>query len=83
MNSEANMIDVPASNNPVWKELISGQKNVTFTFLATKLLLFRLQMETRKNPGIMDKSITELRDLFQKHVNLESVQRDLASITQE
>ncbi len=73
-------MDVPGKFNPVWKAILTGQKEVAFSFLAVNIFLSRAKMDVKNNPDTLDKYVGEIWELFNKNAHLPSVQKDLAKI---
>lgn len=65
-------------NNPVWKQLVSGQKEVVLNFLAAKILLSRLQLNVKNNSTTPAVAAQELFDLYMKNQQLPSVKKDVS-----
>lgn len=67
----------------VWMDLLIGQYNKEFEFLAFKILLARLRLAISRdsNPLVLQKSKEELKTLFLKFGHLPVAQKDLAKIT--
>ncbi|MCB0370858.1 MAG: hypothetical protein KDD45_15905 [Bdellovibrionales bacterium] len=73
-------MSLPAANNKVWTDIISGVKVVEFEFLAIKIFLGTAQRNFKSNPDSLQKSAQELHQLFEKNQNLPSAQKDLAKL---
>ncbi len=75
-------MQLPAPTHPKWVNVISGADVPPFEFLATKVLLGRLNLEYKKDPSPdkTNKSVLELRAFFEKNSNLPKVQADLNKI---
>jgi hypothetical protein len=75
-------MDVPPVSHPAWKNVVSGNGNYQFEFLATKFLLgyLTLQVKRDSSPQVVQKCAQELHDIFARNVDLISVQRDLIKI---
>jgi hypothetical protein len=73
---------IPGDNHPGWLKVISGQGNPNMEFLATKLLLGRLNQSYKRDssPANLKQCVTELREFFQKNENLPKAQGDLKRI---
>ena len=73
-------MDIPPGFSMIWKQLISGQKNVEFECLPIKITLGRLRVEGSRDPGSVPRLAGELHQLFVQNVNLPSLQRDLKKL---
>jgi hypothetical protein len=75
-------MQLPDEQNPVWKELIYGESQDQFDFLATKIILGRLSLRYRQNPSpqMIERCVQELRRFFDKNSHLPKVQADLKKI---
>lgn len=75
---------IPNESHPGWLKAISGQGNFEFEFLATKMVMGRLNKEYNKDssPSAVKKSVTELRDFFVKNSHLPKAQADLKKIVE-
>lgn len=71
---------LPASNHKVWSDIITGAKVVSFEFLAIKIFLGTAQRNYKTNPESLQKSATELFQLFEKNQNLPTAQKDIAKL---
>ncbi len=72
---------VPSKESPVWNALVTGKKNVELSFLAAKILLARLRLAVQNNPASAATGSAELWALYAKNDQLQSVQKDLASLS--
>jgi hypothetical protein len=70
-------MNIPNEQNSEWIKLFSGQKTVKLKFLATKILLARLQREYKEDPNSIDKLILELKNFLEKNENITNVQEDI------
>lgn len=73
-------MDINKIPDSKWNDLVLGKSNYEFKFLATKILLSRLQRQATNDPANLQKYSRELRELFSKNINLPSVQSDLKLI---
>jgi hypothetical protein len=75
---------IPNESHPGWLKAISGQGNLEFECLATKVIMGRLNQDYRRDPspGAAKKCAVELRNFFQKNLNLPKVQADLKKIVE-
>ncbi len=75
-------MDIPVATDPVWKEVITGQRTCKFEFLGLQMLAKRLNLQFSLNPApeALEESTRELRQMFVKNANLPKVQRDLKKI---
>ncbi len=66
--------------DPVWMQLISGQKNVDLKFLAAKILLTSQKLKYSLHPSDdqLKKSAEQFRDLYLKRGHLPDAKRDIA-----
>ena len=73
---------VPNEHHPGWQKAISGQTKVAFDFLATKILMGRLNQEYKKDasPANLMKLVAELRAFFEKNIKLPKAMADLKKI---
>ena len=75
-------MEIPPLTDRRWKELVIGEINFEFEFLAIKILLFRIRLNLKKDnsPEKIKKSIEDLRNLFLKTIKLPIAQKDLKKI---
>ena len=73
---------IPDENHPGWLKAISGQANLEFEFLATKMIMGRLNKDYKKDPSSDNakKLVYELREFFQKNEKLPKAQADMKKI---
>lgn len=66
----------------IWIDTITGKINCEYDFLALKILLNRLKLNTQHDPSAltMQKSADELKDFLIKSQKIHSAQRDLQKI---
>jgi hypothetical protein len=68
---------IPPGFHTIWKQLVSGQKNLEFECLAVKITLGRLRVEGSRDPASVPRLAAELHQLFVQNETLPSLQRDL------
>src|SRR5208337_1820807 len=75
-------MDVATISDQGLKDLIAGKSQVEFDFLAAKILLMTLRSRTRldSSPATLERSVTELKDLFKRFQKQPAVQSDLQKI---
>ncbi len=75
-------MQLPGEQHPSWRKLIDSQGQYQFEFLATKIILFRLNLIYRRNqsPQQMENCVHELWTFFERNSNLPKVQNDLEKI---
>lgn len=75
-------MQLPSARNPIWKDLIRRDNQYQFDFLATKIILSRLNLRCRLNnsPEELDRCVNELRAFFEKNLYLPKVQNDLKRV---
>lgn len=73
---------IPGESHPGWLKAISGQGAQNIEFLATKLLLGRLNQSYKRDPSPQNgkQCVKELREFFQKNENLPKAMGDLKHI---
>lgn len=73
---------LPSEHHPIWKSLIRSRGQYQFEFLATKILLGRLNLKYRRNqsPQEMKKCVHELWTFFERNSDLPKAQNDLKKI---
>jgi hypothetical protein len=75
---EAQVADlVPNQSDPRWKEVLSEQRNPTFSALATRLLVTRLRQTVRSDPTSIAAAVQELHKYFTANG---FAQRDLSNL---
>ncbi len=67
-------------NNPIWKELILGDKLIKLNFLAANILLSRLKMDIKYDKSKISSSVHELFNLYLNNQQLPSVKKDILNI---
>jgi len=70
-------MNLPNNSDSNWIELLSGNKQVKLQFLATKMLLTRLQVEYKKDNDSLINLIEELKSFLIKNQNKKVVQEDI------
>lgn len=75
-------MQIPSKFSPAWRDVITGQVEHEFEFLAVRILLGRLRMfgGYEESPEAMEKCVDELRELFERSSKVPSAQRDLVKI---
>jgi len=73
-------MSLPAPSSQVWADVISGKKPVQFEFLAAKIFIGSAQIKYKQDASVLSQVAVELHNLFEKNMNLPSVQRDLSKI---
>ncbi len=73
-------MQVPSKDHPVWRDLITGQKNAQLSFLAAKIMIARLRLGHQANPASLSSSSAELWAIYANNSQLASVQKDLTSL---
>lgn len=70
-------MQVPPLSHPCWEQLVTGKKKVALEFLATKMMLVRLQMCVQRGDLTVSPAARDLRELFQQNADHTKVQGDL------
>jgi hypothetical protein len=70
-------MQVPPLSHPCWEDLVTGKKRVALEFLATKMMLVRLQMCVQRGDMRVPPAAADLRNLFQQNADHSKVQGDL------
>jgi hypothetical protein len=75
---------IPNESHPGWLKAISGQGQLQFSFLATKIIMGRLNRDYKSDSSLaaVRKLTNELRDFFKKNIRLPKVQADLQKIVE-
>ena len=73
---------IPDESRMEWKQVISGQKVLSFEYLATKILLGRLTLAYKfdSSPTAVQKSVSEFRAFFSNGIAQPKIQSDLKQI---
>lgn len=73
---------LPSTSHSSWGKLIKGENRCSLKFLATKILLGRLQLKYRRESidPVMQACVSELRTFMEKHAHLPAVKSDIAEI---
>ena len=58
---------IPAPTDPRWARLLKSNSDLASASLATRILVSRLRREVTRSPAVLEASIAELRDFFQKN----------------
>ena len=76
---------LPPHEHPGWLKAIRGDLTGSFEYLATKIMLGRLNVVYRLNPSeeTAQRCISEIRDFFAKCQDQPKVRQDLAVIQGE
>ena len=77
-------MEVTDISDKVWRNIVTTDEDYGFSFLAVKILLFRLRLSVKQNPDQenISKCAGELKDLFLRTSHLPMAQKDLATISQ-
>jgi hypothetical protein len=77
---ENDVTALPSTLNPCWKEIAVGRRTANVQVLATKILLSRVVLSTKKDPSPENvlKAAGELRSFFEK--NMATAGRDLDAL---
>ena len=75
-------MNVPSTSHPLWKDIVTGKKQVQFDFLASKMMVGRISilLSTDDSEAVIQKSVQDLHDIFSKNINLPKVQNDLKKL---
>lgn len=75
-------MNVPEISEAKWDEVITTDKEYEFKFLATKILLGRLRLnyKNKNTADELQKCKSELRNFFEKNVNIPVAVNDLNEI---
>lgn len=73
---------LPPLHHPIWQELVTGEKSITFEFLAIKIFLGRAQMVlfSDHTPETMRSLTKELRRIFENNLTHPAIERDIARL---
>ena len=73
---------IPATSNRIWKELINGQRTISFEFLAANILIRHIQDLYAGEPSEENLQMytLQLRELFVRNTELLSVKKDICKI---
>ena len=73
-------MDIAKIPDRLWKKVLQEESNHDYESLSLRILLARLKLKLRMNPGTNDECISELKGLFISQGNLPSLQRDIEKI---
>lgn len=75
-------MDIKGVKPKVWEDVVKGDADISFDFLAVKMLIGRLQrgIKTDASPEAMNNAVEELQTLFQKVSHLPMGQKDFQKI---
>ncbi len=73
-------MEVPSIFHPIWRDIVCGKQQFQFEFLGAKILQGTLKRKLAKDPSILEKCATELRELFAQNADLPSAKKDLEKI---
>jgi hypothetical protein len=73
-------VAVPSIANPIWNQLICGQKQIEFNCLAIKIFLGRARVELSRDPTAARQLVNELHELVVANETLPSMQKDLVKL---
>lgn len=68
---------LPAHNNKIWSDLITGAKVINFEFLALKIFLGTAQRNYKSNPATLPKLAQELFQILEQNQSLPSAKKDI------
>lgn len=66
-------MDLPSKSDPIWEKVLSGEKQVEFSYLGIKISLGRLM----RSKDDMAKRVDELYALFEQNISSPKVQDDI------
>ena len=74
---------LPAKNDRIWNDIVTGKKAYPLKFLAAKILLGRLTHSVKKDhsPENITTSIDQLYAIYANNINIPCAQEDLAAIS--
>ena len=58
---------LPPVNNPIWKKLLSGEKEIKSTNLVINMLLTNSRIRYKLEPAKLDELVKHAHDVFTKH----------------
>jgi hypothetical protein len=73
---------LPSPYSPIWRKLVSGEKECDFEFLATKIFIGRARVVLLRDnsPQTVESLATGLRNIFHKNQSHPAVERDIAKL---
>ncbi len=71
---------VPAENNKVWLEVVTGKKNVAFSHLGLKMFMGRVGITLKSNPDKAGSLAKELFDLVNANITSQKVLEDIKQL---
>lgn len=75
-------MDIPASHDPRWREVVTGKRVCSFDYLALKVFLISAKMDLGRDPSeaTVKRVIGDFRTLFEKNISNPKVANDLRKI---
>ncbi len=70
---------LPPASAPVWGKIISGTFNPSFSHLAVKMTVKKVQMAHKNGKSIGD-CASELRSVFEKNSTAPNIKKDIESL---
>ena len=73
---------IPPSSSKIWKEIVNGQVQLQFEFLALKLLLtrFAATIKNGPSPATLERCAAGFHNLLERNVHLPAAKRDIVKI---
>ncbi|MBN2527810.1 MAG: hypothetical protein JXR76_15580 [Deltaproteobacteria bacterium] len=72
-------MNIPPATNPVWKEIVTGKREVKFEFLALNICMkrFAVDLDRDGSAGRVEKCISHFRNCISANATSPKVQRDM------
>jgi len=75
-------MNIPEARDSIWFDVITGKKEIAFSFLAIKILLssLRISVKNDSSPGNVERCSNEFRQMLIKNQQLPKVISDIEQI---
>ena len=75
-------MELPSERDPVWVKIVKGELELSFNFLAARILLSRvkIQMMNSDDPSIPSNGAKDLYELYRRHSRIPVVKQDIDRI---
>ena len=72
---------IPPENSKIWENLITGEVQIEFNFLALKIFLGSANRLYKLSPSSLGPSVKNLYKLFEKNQQLPTLKKDIILLT--
>lgn len=73
-------MSLPNIAHPIWRDLITGKKDIAFEFLAVKVALGTARIKYKTDPSELPNLAKEIMIFFEKNQHLPTAKKDIAKL---